>query len=79
VRNADSCPSTSTCVGLGRSFAWNQWARVNGVVDDDFRVIRSRRADFLAKSQTLSSPDNALDARSLGAVGPPLNPRSTQP
>ena len=38
VRTADRFPSTSTTVGLGRSFAWNQWARVNDVVDAAFRV-----------------------------------------
>lgn len=63
VRNADSFPSTNTCVGLGRSFAWNQWARVNGVVDEDFKVIREKRAAFLATSEALRGPDNALDAR----------------
>lgn len=64
VRNADSFPSTNTCVGLGRSFAWNQWARVNGVVDENFRVIREKRDAFLATSEALRGPDNALDARS---------------
>lgn len=64
VRNADSFPSTNTCVGLGRSFSWNQWARVNGVVDDTFRVLREKRSLFLATSEALRGPDNALDARS---------------
>lgn len=68
VRTADSFPSTSTCVGLGRSFAWNQWARVNGVVDAHFRVIRSNRALFLSKAASLRQSDNALDARGSQAV-----------
>ena len=42
VRTADRFPSTSTSVGLGRSFAWCQWARVNGAVDEDCRVRRWR-------------------------------------
>lgn len=42
VRNADRFPSSNTTVGLGRSFAWNQWARVHGVVDDRFRVRRGK-------------------------------------
>lgn len=47
VRNADRFPSTTTTVGLGRSFAWNQWARVNQVVDAQFRVRRDKREHFL--------------------------------
>ncbi len=38
VRNAERFPSSNTRVGLGCSFAWNHWARVNGVVDGDFKV-----------------------------------------
>lgn len=68
VRTAGSFPSTSTCVGLGRSFSWNQWARVNGVVDGDFRVLRSKRRLFLAASEALRGPDNALDARSGAGI-----------
>ncbi|MFH0134878.1 hypothetical protein ACGLHS_32015 [Variovorax sp. VaC1] len=63
VRNADSFPSSNTTVGLGRSFSWNQWALVNGVVDDNFVVRRSERERFLAMSDSLRGPDNALDAR----------------
>ncbi|WP_198516842.1 hypothetical protein [Sinorhizobium meliloti] len=66
VQNADRFPSSSTTVGLGRNFAWNQWARSNGVVDCAFRVKRdnSERAHFLALADQLRDPDNALDARS---------------
>ena len=70
VRNADRFPSTKTTVGLGRSFAWNQWARVNGVVDGDFRVIRSKREHFIAMADMLRGDDNALDRRSCGDDAP---------
>lgn len=65
VQNADRFPSSSTTVGLGRSFAWNQWARVNQVVDADFRVLRSPIAKrrFLRQADALRGQDNALDAR----------------
>lgn len=65
VRTADRFPSTSTTVGLGRSFSWNQWARVNNVVDDGFRVKRGAadRARFLALADQLRGNDNALDRR----------------
>lgn len=70
VRNADSFPSSSTTVGLGRNFAWNQWARVNEVVDADFRVLRSEadRARFALMSDTLRDSDNALDSRTPGVI-----------
>lgn len=64
VRNAKSFPSSNTSVGLGRSFAWNQWAIVQGVVDSNFRVIRDKLADFAAKAAAMRGDDNALDARS---------------
>lgn len=66
VRTADHFPSTSTCVGLGRSFSWNQWARVNNVVDDDFKVLRCEayRDRFMLLSNSLRDPDNAFDSRS---------------
>ncbi|WP_224016688.1 hypothetical protein [Paraburkholderia tropica] len=66
VRTGDRFPSTTTTVGLGRSFAWNQWARVNGLVDEDFRVKRDEasRARFALLSDTMRDADNALDSRS---------------
>ncbi len=70
VRNADKFPSTKTTVGLGRSFAWNQWARVNGVVDADFRVIRDKLEHFIAMATALRGDDNALDRRSCGDPSP---------
>lgn len=66
VRNADRFPSTTTTVGLGRSFSWNQWARVNEVVDETFRVRRepADRDRFITMAASLKGADNALDARS---------------
>jgi len=68
VRTADGFPSTTTTVGLGRSFAWNQWARVNGVVDERFSVRRTAddRARFARLSLGLRDADNALDSRTPG-------------
>ncbi|WP_444875359.1 hypothetical protein, partial [Pseudomonas aeruginosa] len=66
VRNADRFPSSSTSVGLGRSFAWNQWARVNDVVDSRFKVRRAAvdQARFAAMADQLQAEnDNALDVR----------------
>lgn len=65
VRTADRFPSTSTTVGLGRSFSWNQWARVNNVVGEDFRVKRGEadRARFRALADQFRGNDNALDRR----------------
>nr|WP_218821428.1 hypothetical protein [Sphingomonas laterariae] len=65
VRTADRFPSSNTTVGLGRSFARNQWARVNDVVDEQFRVRRgpSDRARFRLRAATLRKSDNALDGR----------------
>ncbi len=67
VSNSDRFPSTTTTVGLGRSFAWNQWARVNNVVDENFKVRREDRERFLLLSNTMRGSDNALDARSTAA------------
>lgn len=68
VRNADRFPSSKTTVGLGRSFAWNHWARVNNVVDEAFRVHRDpiARGRFLRQAVPQTN-DNALDVRSTTA------------
>lgn len=70
VRNADSFPSSNTTVGLGRSFAWNQWARVNEVVDEAFNVRRDPASQerFAILSNSLRDADNALDSRSPGII-----------
>lgn len=64
VRTGDRFPSSNTTVGLGRSFAWNQWARVNGVVDRNFRVLVSKRQVFAETADALRGVDNAFDGRS---------------
>jgi hypothetical protein len=63
VRDADSFPSANTTVGPGQSLAWNQWARVNDVMDAEFHVRRDRRDVFLAMAESLHDADNAFDAR----------------
>jgi len=75
VANANSFPSSNTTVGLGRSFAWNQWARVNAVVDANYRVLRSARdaIRFAAEAARLQGDDNALDQRG-GRRDPPWQP-----
>lgn len=71
VRNAASFPSSNTTVGLGRSFAWNQWARVNNVVDGDFKVHRdaAARERFAVMAELLrgQGEDNAQDGRNARA------------
>jgi hypothetical protein len=62
IANADRFPSSNTTVGLGRSFAWNQWARVNGVVNSDGAVIMAPD-EALSRADALRGDDNALDAR----------------
>ena len=77
VRNADSFPSSKTTIGLGRNFAWNHWARVNDVVDEEFRVKRDpvARARFLALASGMREADNALDARTPGTAVEPTTVR----
>lgn len=73
VRNADRFPSSNTTVGLGRNFSWNQWARVNGVVDDDFHVRRgeANRARFLASASAHCGHAMPDDGAAGGAAGRP--------
>lgn len=68
VRSHGRFPSGTSTVGLGRSFSWNQWAFMNGVVDEAFRVRREAadRERFARLTDTLRNADNALDARSCG-------------
>lgn len=72
VLNADRFPSSKTTVGLGRSFAWNQWARVNDVVDENFKVKRHQvdrdRFIFLSKPEAFKTHDNSLDRRNFHPV-----------
>jgi len=73
VRSADRFPSSNTTVGLGRNFSWNQWARVNGVVDDDFHVRRgeANRARFLASASAHCGHAMPVDGAVGGAAGGP--------
>jgi len=59
----DRFPSTETTVGLGRSFSWNQWARTQGIVDEQHRVRRELSEQFARQAELLRADDNALDAR----------------
>lgn len=63
MRNGGGFSSSNTTVGVGRSFAWNQWARVNDVVDENFKVLRSDRRRFIAIADAMRGPDNAHDRR----------------
>lgn len=63
VRYGPRMDSADACVGLGRSYSWNQWALQNGVVCEAFKVVQSRRGYFAAKAKELAGDDNALDAR----------------
>lgn len=74
VTGAESFPSSTTTVGLGRSFSWNHWAVVNGVVDRDFVVRRDAESvsRFMVEAEQGSRPDNAFDMRSQRADSLPL-------
>ena len=65
VKNADSFPSSRTTIGLGRSFAWNHWTRINDVVDANGIVKRdsASQALFRRRADEMRGADNALDAR----------------
>jgi hypothetical protein len=56
-------PSTSTTVGLGRSFAWNHWARMNNVCDSAGKVIADREWCLAQASKLKASGGNAADLR----------------
>lgn len=59
----DTFPSTKVTVGLGRSFAWNFWARENGIVDRDGQFIADRD-ECLRKAEELKGKGgNAADLR----------------
>jgi len=56
-------PSTSTTVGLGRSFSWNHWARMNNVVDNNGKVIASKEYCLANANNLKMSGGNAMDSR----------------
>lgn len=58
-----SFPSTDVTVGLGRSFAWNHWARQEGIVDP-FGNFIGDRDELLRRSDELKAAGgNAADRR----------------
>ncbi len=64
IGSGDRWPSSKTTVGLGRSFAWNHWARMNSVVNSDGKVIREYSGYFLKMSDKLKKKGgNAADRR----------------
>lgn len=64
IGSGNRWPSTKTTVGLGRSFAWNHWARMNGVVDSEGSVLREHSDYFLEWSELLQGDGgNAMDQR----------------
>jgi hypothetical protein len=59
---ADQWPTTSVTVGLGRTFAWNHWARINQVCDQAGKV-KPDPERYLAKAAELKGDGgNASDA-----------------
>ncbi len=63
IGSGDRWPSAKTTVGLGRSFAWNHWARMNKVVDENGKVIAGSEW-CLARADRLRGPGgNAVDRR----------------
>jgi hypothetical protein len=61
---ADQWPTTAITVGLGRSFAWNHWARENGIVDRSNGTFIGDRAECLRRSDELKAAGgNAADRR----------------
>jgi hypothetical protein len=64
IRSPRLIRSKKTVLGLGRDYAWNQWARIQDVVDEGGRVRRgdADRARFLQLAAQKRGND-ALDAR----------------
>ncbi len=61
---ADRWPSTTTTVGLGRSFAWGHWARENGIVSRESGNFIADPAHCLAMAERLQKQGgNAADLR----------------
>lgn len=63
-QSADRWPTTDITVGLGRSFAWNHWARENGLVNRRTGQFIGDRDHCLAKAEQLKrTGGNAADRR----------------
>lgn len=65
-------PSTSVTVGLGRSFAWNHWARENEIVSRDGEFIADREHCLMMAELERESGGNAMDKRTCGLGGIPV-------
>lgn len=63
AKPADQWPTTSITVGLGRSFAWNHWARENGIVDAGGRFIADRDQCLALADALRGEGGNAADVR----------------
>jgi hypothetical protein len=60
---ADRWPTTSITVGLGRSFAWNHWARINKIVNQEGEFIADRTALLETAERLQAQGGNAADRR----------------
>lgn len=58
---ADQWPTTSITVGLGRSFAWNHWARVNGVCNKEGKVTADPERCLAKAAELKGDGGNASD------------------
>lgn len=56
-------PTVKITVGLGRSFAWNRWARENGIVSPDGRFIANRLECLRKAVELQENGGNAEDKR----------------
>jgi len=65
-------PSTSVTVGLGRTFAWNRWARENEIVNAAGEMIASSEHCLSMAELERESGGNAMDTRSCGLGGIPI-------
>jgi hypothetical protein len=61
---SDQWPTTKITVGLGRAFAWNHWARENGIVDRETGAFVADRDHCIAMANELQGAGgNAADIR----------------
>ena len=66
---ADRWPQTGITVGLGRSFAWNHWAREQGIIDRASGEFVHNSERYLQEAEALKAGGgNAADNRTCGAV-----------
>lgn len=56
-------PATSVAVGLGRSFAWNHWARQNHIIDPDGNFIPDPDRYLKRADELKAGGGNAADLR----------------